>query len=35
MSINKYFRPNIHENGPEILGVNPNMDVCIDDSFRI
>jgi hypothetical protein len=22
MSIIKYFRPNIHQNGPEILGVN-------------
>jgi hypothetical protein len=21
MSINTYFRPNIHQNGPEILGV--------------
>jgi hypothetical protein len=23
MSISTYFRPNIHQNGPEILGVNP------------
>jgi hypothetical protein len=23
MSINTYFRPNIHQNGPEILGVKP------------
>jgi hypothetical protein len=22
MSISTYFRPNIHQNGPEILGVN-------------
>jgi hypothetical protein len=22
MSTSTYFRPNIHENGPEILGVN-------------
>jgi hypothetical protein len=24
MSISTYFRPNIHQNGPEILGVNHN-----------
>jgi hypothetical protein len=24
MSISTYFRPNIHQNGPEILGVNTN-----------
>jgi hypothetical protein len=24
MSISTYFRPNIHQNGPEILGVNRN-----------
>jgi hypothetical protein len=23
MSISTYFRPSIHQNGPEILGVNP------------
>jgi hypothetical protein len=23
MSISTYFRPNIHQNGPEILGVYP------------
>jgi hypothetical protein len=22
MSISTYFRPNIHQNGPEILGIN-------------
>jgi hypothetical protein len=24
MSISTYYRPNIHQNGPEILGVNTN-----------
>jgi hypothetical protein len=26
MSISAYFRPNIHQNGPEILGVKGNED---------
>jgi hypothetical protein len=32
MSINTYFRPNIHQNGPEILGVNldVNFNISID-----
>jgi hypothetical protein len=25
MSISTYFKPNIHQNGPEVLGVNPGM----------
>jgi hypothetical protein len=25
MSISTYFRPNIHQNGPEILGINPSI----------
>jgi hypothetical protein len=28
MSISTYFRPNIHQNGPEILGVNFRIIFC-------
>jgi hypothetical protein len=28
MSISTYFRPNIHQNGPEILGVNNKKFFC-------
>jgi hypothetical protein len=29
MSISTYFRPNIHQNGPEILGVNYSPHNCV------
>jgi hypothetical protein len=29
MSISTYFRPNIHQNGPEILGVNAKQSIKI------
>jgi hypothetical protein len=28
MSISTYFKPNIHQNGPKILGVNPQISMA-------
>jgi hypothetical protein len=35
MSINTYFWPSIHQNGPEILGVKPTKEVTFfNNSFK-
>jgi hypothetical protein len=33
MSMSTYFRPNIHQNGPEILGVNKYYSTCATEWF--
>jgi hypothetical protein len=34
MSISTYFRPKIHQNGPEILGVKNAFSTCINGLGR-
>jgi hypothetical protein len=35
MSISTYFRPNIHQNSPEILGVNKISQLAYDFNLKI